>query len=673
MGKAVRTMLQLMTRGLAAYRPLLVMLGVGIIGLSISRMLLFWMYFDRVQNVPDWPLLLLSGVRADFIVIGYLVAIPLLVAPLLLLPLFRPLWSHFLRIWLLASLLLLFFMEAATPAFIAQYDVRPNRLFIEYLLYPQEVMSTLWNGFRGWLLLTITVTSIVFFLLLKLSRANRAQPHVKSYASALAVWPVMLVLTVLAIRSTLDHRPANPAFFARSGDALVNSLIISSAYSVEFALYNMQYEDSASERYGKLGEAELREFVKHIDYLQNSDFPYEDYPTVHWQPASVPRDKPLNIVIILEESLGYGFVAQGLTPELERWSQQGWWFEQLYATGTRSVRGIEAVVAGFLPTPARSTVKLSLSQQKFFTLADVLQRQGYHTEFIYGGESHFDNMRSFFTGNGFNNIVDENNYAAPSFVSSWGVSDEDLFSKAHERFSALHQQQQPFFSLVFTSSNHEPFELPENKVEPVAGAPKQSVENAVKYADFALGEFLRQVQASDYWSDTLFLIVADHDNRVYGDALVPVDKFHIPGLIVGADLKPRKLAAITSQVDLAPTLLSLAGVSAYVPTLGQDLSTGAPAANRAFLQFNQTFAYLDGNGSATTLTILQPDGLPLQTTYDLQQRTLGALGPAPEPQASKALAWALLPSWLYRQQRYYVPLNATATTNQRKEVATSAK
>ncbi len=669
----MRNLLNLVTNGLAAYRPLFVMLGIGLIGLSASRMMLFWMNFERVQAVPDWPLLLLSGVRADLIVIGYLLAIPLLAAPLLLLPILRPWWSRFLQVWLLSSLLFLFFMEAATPAFIAQYDVRPNRLFFEYLLYPQEVLSTLWNGFRGWFLLTIAATLFALFSLLKLSRAPRLQPRIKSYASAIAVWPILLVITVLAIRSTLDHRPANPAFFARTSDALVNSLIISSAYSVEFALYNLQYEASASEQYGKLSEVELRKFVKHIDYLQNSDFPFEDYPTVHWQPASTSREKPLNIVIILEESLGYGFVEQGLTPELERWSQQGWWFEQLYATGTRSVRGIEAVVAGFLPTPARSTVKLSRSQQGFFTLADVLQRQGYHTEFIYGGESHFDNMRSFLSGNGFSHIIDENDYNAPTFVSSWGVSDEDLFAKAHERFTTLDQQQQPFFSLVFTSSNHEPFELPENKISPVADVPMQSVENAVKYADFALGQFLQQAQQSAYWSNTLFLVVADHDNRVYGEALVPVDKFHIPGLIVGADLQPRQLPAITSQVDLAPTLLSLAGVSAYVPTLGQDLSSSARAANRAFLQFNQTFAYLDGNAQAPTVTILQPDSAPLLTTYDLQQHTLDSLRPAPTPLAAKALAWALLPSWLYREQRYFVPLNATATTNQRKEVATSAK
>ena len=105
-------------------------------------------------------------------------------------------------------------------------------------------------------------------------------------------------------------------------------------------------------------------------------------------------------MVILEESLGATFVeslgGKPLTPNLERLKKQGWWFENLYATGTRSVRGIEAVISGFLPTRARSTVKLSGSQRQFFTLADALSRKGYNTEFIYGGQAHFDNMASFF-------------------------------------------------------------------------------------------------------------------------------------------------------------------------------------------------------------------------------------------------------------------------------------
>ncbi len=140
-----------------------------------------------------------------------------------------------------------------------------------------------------------------------------------------------------------------------------------------------------------------------------------------------------------------------------------WSLDNLYATGTRSVRGIEAVTTGFFPTPSRSTVKLTKSQSNFFSIADVLKQNGYITQFIYGGESHFDNMKSFFLGNGFTDIQDLPTFDSPSFVGSWGASDEDLYDKAHQQFSMMQQQNKPFFSLVFTSSNHSPFEYPQGK------------------------------------------------------------------------------------------------------------------------------------------------------------------------------------------------------------------
>ena len=129
---------------------------------------------------------------------------------------------------------------------------------------------------------------------------------------------------------------------------------------------------------------------------------HKEYPTRTFQKPSRTRKNPLNIVIILEESLGATFVESlggiPVTPELEKLKKKGWWFENLYATGTRSARGIEAVVAGFPPTPARSVVKLSLSQNNFSTLGSILSKKGYLSEFIYGGESHFDNMSGFFYG-----------------------------------------------------------------------------------------------------------------------------------------------------------------------------------------------------------------------------------------------------------------------------------
>ena len=337
------------------------------------------------------------------------------------------------------------------------------------------------------------------------------------------------------IRSSIGHRPANPASFALTSDAMVNSLILNSAWSVYFAIYNMQHESNAAEVYGTLTQEQiLAELHENYPWIRNE--PQNMFPTLNVRPATVQREKPLNLVIILEESLGATFVQSlggeyAVTPELERLKHKGWWFEQLYATGTRSVRGIEAVVSGYLPTPARSVVKLSLSQQNFFTIADLLKQQGYFTEFIYGGESHFDNMASFFVGNGFESIIDQQDYDNPVFTGSWGVSDEDLLNKVHQQIQQMHDKNQPYFSLVFTSSNHSPYEFPDGRIE-LDNPVKQSQTNAVKYADYALGQFFNRAMQSDYWEDTLFLVIADHDLNVYGDALVPIERFQIPALIL---------------------------------------------------------------------------------------------------------------------------------------------
>ncbi|NJS37149.1 MAG: sulfatase-like hydrolase/transferase [Brachymonas sp.] len=118
---------------------------------------------------------------------------------------------------------------------------------------------------------------------------------------------------------------------------------------------------------------------------------------------------------MLQESLGAEFVgALGglpLTPNLDALTKEGIWFDNLYATGTRSVRGIEAVVAGFPPTSVEATVKQNKAQRGFFTLASALKNQAYSTTFFYGGESHFDNMRSYFMGNGFEKVIEKARHA----------------------------------------------------------------------------------------------------------------------------------------------------------------------------------------------------------------------------------------------------------------------
>jgi phosphoglycerol transferase MdoB-like AlkP superfamily enzyme len=636
------------------FAGLLQLLLLGLVILSLSRAGLVAWQWSRVAATGIAGQVMVQGVRADLILLGYCIVIPLVLAPLLAYRRTQGIWRAVSVGWATFALIFIVFMELSTPQFVMQFDVRPNRLFIEYLSYPAEVMATLWNGFRVALVLGVGFTILLAVGIYKLLKAASADMTSWRPLKLLLVWPLLFVLVIFQIRSTLAHRPANTAMFALSGDSMVNSLIINSPWSVLEALNSMSNEANSSAIYGKYPREKVLPIVKSAPWLKDAQFTSADLPTLHKQIAVMQRERPLNLVIVLEESLGATFVESlgGLpvTPELEKLKGEGWWFDQLYATGTRSVRGIEAVVAGYPPTPARSVVKLSLAQQNFYTLALGLGKQGYHTEFVYGGEAHFDNMRGFFTGNGFQKVVDRRDMT-PVFEGSWGASDEDLFNKSLERLKTLHDAKKPFFSLIFSSSNHEPFQFPDGRIK-LHDPEKQTVNNAVKYADYALGRFIAEAKKQDYWKDTVFLIVADHDNRVYGDALVPINKFHIPGLILGADIQPKRIKAIASQIDLAPTMLSIMGISSEHPMIGRDFARDSETPGRALMQFDNYFAWLEG----TSATILRPNQAPVLGLYDSAKSTVTISPTAPDAQqVDKAMAHVILPSILYREQRYKLP------------------
>lgn len=642
------------------YAPLIAMYVIALPILSLSRIGLMIWQSERVAAAGVWPEMLLQGIRIDIIQLGLLAIIPLLISPLFAHKRAWAWWRWLSYLWVVISIILLIFLEAASPGFIAEYNARPNRLFIEYLKYPKEVLPMLWNGFRLQVfaaigLIILSVWAIRLFMKPWLSQER----PLKNLRYWLAL-PLIILLTAFSVRSTTDHRPANPAMFAITSDTMVNSLILNSTWSVFHAIYNLKHESTSSEIYGKMPFEQIIEQVQLTRNGLHDKRPLlgdTDIPTLTMQNASVSRDKPLNLVIVLQESLGATFVESlggiPVTPELEKLKSEGWWFENLYATGTRSVRGIEAVVTGFPPTPAQSTVKLSLSQHNFFTLASLLGKQGYSSEFIYGGEGHFDNMRNFFLGNDFETVVDKADYVNPVFTGSWGVSDEDLFNKTHEQLMKHHQAGKPFFTLVFSSSNHTPFEFPDGRIT-LHEQPKASENNAVKYADYAYGEFFKKAKASPYWKDTLFLIVADHDIRIRGDDLVPVKNFHIPGLILGADIEPRVIKTVASQIDLPTTLISLMGINAQHPMIGRDLSAEPEGlAGRAMMQYQENYAWMEGNQAV----VLRADKEP---TYAIYDKSIKELIPSKKPNDAhamhqRALSHVLLPSLLYREQKYHLP------------------
>jgi phosphoglycerol transferase MdoB-like AlkP superfamily enzyme len=639
-----------------------VLLAVAL--LALFRFGLMSWQVDRVGTFSDAITILTNGLRIDLSSLGYLLILPALVHSIFASSKYRLAWHHVLRGWFFACLMLLAFFEVATPTFILEYDLRPNRLFIEYLMYPKEVFGMLLSGH----LLALVVTSIVlsifsvvnwkvisFYIIpkeivCKSSDEKSVAAYPKVSNGVALVSSLILVVTLFGFaRGTTGHRPINPSLVYFSTDPLINSLTLNSLYSVAFAIKQLGDEMHASSVYGNLSDDEVIEIVRTSagSRVNRSEFNSSSMPTLR---DHVPtyQGKPKNLVIILEESLGAQFVShlggKNITPNIDNLMQQGWAFNQLYATGTRSVRGIEAIVTGFTPTPARSVVKLANSQQNFFTIAELLKRQSYTTQFIYGGESHFDNMKSFFLGNGFEDIVDFDDIKDPLFVASWGACDVSLFNQADLELTALSKSKQPFFSLIFTSSNHDPFDIPAGIVPVNDG--EDDRDRAIRFADYALGKFMDKAKRSSYWDNTLFLVVADHDARNFGAELVPIKSFHIPGVILGKDVLPKQDSRVVSQIDLAPTLLSLMGVESRHPMLGNDL-TNNDVPERAMMQFDKNFAYMKGQEVA----ILQPNKDALYFRYDNQAKRL-VPDDANAELGRQALGHALFGSKAYEKQWY---------------------
>lgn len=637
---------------LKTYQRLAILALCYIVVLTISRLVLVGLHGDRVEATGGLGFILAQGLRFDLIVVG------MILGPVAI---FKP-WFHLASplaavgkwlgaIYVGAMTSLAFFVEASTSAFVYEFDSRPNYLFVEYLKYPDEVFATVLAVRPFEFLAFIAIAALAGFAASQLLRRDPEWATRGGALTCLVASFLAAVVSVGMVRSTLDHRPVNASVAAFSADSLVNQLPLNSPYTVIYAMYERNRDKERNRiRYGTMGEAEVLDVI-----LSEAGIAPEDQlaplaaPTLRYQQVAEERQRPLNLVIVLEESLGAQFVGSlgglDLTPEFDKLADEGIFFERLYATGMRSVRGIEAVLTCLTPRPQFSVVKTSDTQQNFFTLASLLESHGYETSFIYGGESHFDHMREFFLGNGFQKVVDEKDYVDPVFVGPWGVSDEDLFTRAHEEFEKAGDE--PFFSLVFTSSNHSPFDIPPGRVKPSEYGPR---ETAIKYADYALGQFFDKARKSSYWEDTVFLVVADHSIQVSRGTLVPYDRFMIPGLILGASIEPRRVAGITSQVDLLPSLLSLIGLSGVHPCIGRDVTEPdyANGAGRAFMQFHESQAYIENDRMVVLRHDLPPETFDVGTADD----TVPIPGGDPALE-QKALAHALWGPMTVRNKAYF--------------------
>lgn len=598
--------------------PVIVTALAAMIIMMIFRLILVCRYNDVLPENSLQPIIL-QGIRVDFASVCALFAPPLLLLAFInILPIRRVPKTVFRIISVYAALSFTFicFNEFATHPFINEYGVRPNHLYVQYLKYPAEVFKTLWFGHRTVFLLILASVPLVIFLSYRLSLRLFAGYNKGSSLYGITALLLSVCIVPLGVRSSLGHRPLNPAMVAFSENALANSLPVNSGYSIIYAVLHLNDTDIGEDVIYDLAEDEdvlneIQRFSaltppKYYDpkcpvnqLIQPFTGIYTGHSTdtFHRDSSRItaePEHKKYNVVVILEESLGANFVESlggyPVTPYIEKLKERGWWFTNLYAAGHRSVRGIEAVTAGMPPSPLNSIVKLPRGSTHYATLMSIFSKAGYKTSFVYGGESHFDNMRQYFLENGTDTVIEQKDYPNPSFLASWGVSDEDLFDKADEIIKEHHAKGENFFMTVFSSSFHDPFEIPEGKVS-LDGLETDEPERllAAKYADYALGRFMFAALEKPYAKDTIFVIIADHESRVRGAGVFPLHDFTIPALIIAPNVRAHTDHRVVSQIDIPVTVLSLAGIQGEVPNVGQVL-TRNDVKQRAIMQFNNIFA-----------------------------------------------------------------------------------
>lgn len=467
-------------------------------------------------GLPEMPRVVLTGLAYDAVASLYVVAplalyLALAPARLFAARLHRTLLHALLTLALFGAV----YLGIVEYFFFDEFNSRFNFVAVEYLIYPHEVFVNIWQSYpvaRALLAAAIVAMLAAHGLRPVLARWNSRPDRPRAARMHAAV----LLIALAAAYGTVDldtwrtHKSRVADEIAANG---LQSFFNAALYS------RLDY----TEHYVTLPEHEAAERVRHLVAQDNAKFIAGARNPLARKIVAAGPPKLLNVVVLLEESLGAEFVGaygdtRGLTPNLDRLARESVVFAKTYATGTRTVRGMEAVTASFPPVPAESIVKRP-HNERMFNWSTVMRDAGYTPTFIYGGYGAFDNMNRFFATNGYR-IVDRTDIEKPRFGNIWGVSDEDLFEHAFKVFDAQHAQGERIFSVVMTTSNHKPFTFPPGiEGVPAAGGGREA---GVRYADHAIGRFVDALRRKPYSEDTVVVIVADHGARVYGKENFPL-------------------------------------------------------------------------------------------------------------------------------------------------------
>lgn len=553
------------------------------------------------------------------------------VVPWLLFSLLMPIgwrakaWVNKLR-WVMAFLVTFGLIFGAVSEFIfwQEFTTRFNFIAVDYLIYTNEVIGNIRESYPVPLILLV-IALVALAILYGASKWIHFDTQPKSSKSKLALLAVAIVLPVMSYQTT------NVDQMEFSKNAYANELAGNGLFSFSAAArrneldYDKFYKTIAQEKADDILKKNGLERQPLSAVLKMVNTPKEQ-PEI----GSFKRH-PKNVILISVESLSADYLGvygnnENLTPNLDKLATESLVFDKIFATGTRTVRGLDALSLGTPPIPGQAIVHRP-NNEHLATVGEFLEAQGYFTFFIYGGYGVFDNMNNYFRGNDYK-VIDRTDFDPATIQSEnvWGVDDESLFDNSITQFDAVAKTDKPFFAHIMTTSNHRPYTFPEGKID----LPQGKRAGAVKYTDYAIGQLIEKAKSKPWFKDTLFIIVADHCSSAAGKTKLPVNKYHIPLIFYAPDMLPAgHYSRMASQIDIAPTILDLLGAKGDDHFFGQALfeEPEQQIAPRAFISNYQELGYYKND----TLIVLSPkqkteafkvDPVTLESTPTAMDETL---------------------------------------------------
>lgn len=547
----------------------------------------FILYHHALANgcsLTDYLKVITHGLLLDCTVSGYLTAIPLLC---ILISIWLPgaFYQKFLKGYFGVAALLIAAIFAVDVALYGYWGFRLDATLFFYLQSPADAMASVPVGtfFLQFLLFLIYASGIFWVFKQFIIPLFPATP-VRSRLGGTMIVLLLGGILFIPIRGGVTTSTANVGMVYFSKNQFLNHSAINPAFSL---LASLSKQQDFAAQFNFFPEEERQE--RYTALTQTND----TLPGNTEKRSLLTTDRP-NILIILMESFTANAIEAvggepGITPNLNKLSQEGITFTNMYANSFRTDRGIVSVLNGYLAQPTTSIMKYPAKSQTLPSIAKSLGEQGYTADMLYGGDINFTNMQSYFFSSGYSQITADRDFPLSSRLSKWGANDNITFTHLYESIRER-DEKTPWLSTFLTLSSHEPFEVPYHHLE-------DPYLNSMAFTDSCIGSFIGQLKELPVWKNTLVVLVSDHGYR-YPASLTDYEprRFHIPMIWLGGAIKePAIIDTYANQTDLAATLLSQLNLPHDSFTFSRDiLAPGYP--EYAFYTFPNGFGFINSTG-----------------------------------------------------------------------------